>query len=161
MRLQGRKRAAYTMAKRQDLKRRTERGLTLIETMIALLVMMIVMLAAASLFAYAVYNNSSGADRTQALAVAQESMERFRSAPFTSTTVHPSLNAGTFAQTDIERGGQNSTRLYDIAWTIQDTTPTVKTITVSVTPKGAGAAWATGSPGTVTLITQRARSDNK
>ena len=134
-----------------------ERGFTLIETTIALVVMMIVMLAAASLFAYAVYNNSTGVDRAQTLAVAQESMERFRSASFSKSKVDAILNQGEFEQKNVSRGGSNGVRYYDIFWTIADTTPTVKTITVKVSPTGtAGASGATPS---LTIMTQRAKSD--
>jgi Tfp pilus assembly protein PilV len=136
-----------------------ERGFTLIETTIALVVMMIVMLAAASLFAYAVYNNSTGVDRAQTLAVAQESMERFRSASFSKSKVDAILSPGQFEQKNVSRGGTNGVRYYDILWTIADTTPTVKTITVRVTPTGAGMAGASGAAASLTIMTQRAKSD--
>lgn len=144
-------------AKKPSGARDCERGFTLIETTIALVVMMIVMLAAASLFAYAVYNNSSGVDRAQTLAVAQESMERFRSASFSKSKVDPILTAGTFPQNGVARGGTNGVRYYDILWTIADTTPTVKTITVKVTPTSrAGTGGVTPS---LTIVTQRSKSD--
>jgi Tfp pilus assembly protein PilV len=136
-----------------------ERGFTLIETTIALVVMMIVMLAAASVFAYAVYHNSSGVDRAQTLAVAQESMEILRSASFSKSKVDTTLNPGTFEQKNVPRGGTNGVRYYDIKWTIADTTPTVKTITVQVTPTGAGMAGASGSAASLSIMTQRAKSD--
>ena len=141
-------------------KREGERGFTLIETTIALVVMMIVMLGAASLFAFSVYNNSSGADRTQTLAVAQQAMEALRSAKFTVKATDPALNAGTITQY-VTRGGYNGSgaRPYTIVSTIVDTTPTIKTITISVTPTGAGPAWATGPAAKVTIVTQRAQTD--
>lgn len=137
-----------------------ERGFTLIETTIALLVMMIVMLGAASLFAFSVYNNTNGADRTQTLAVAQQTLETLRSARFTNAATDPVLNAGTLTQ-NVVRGGYGSSgnRPYTIVSTIVDTTPTIKTITVSVTPTGAGPAWARGPAARVTIVTQRAKSD--
>ena len=137
-----------------------ESGFTLIETAIALLIMMIVMLGAASLFAFSVHNNTSGADRTQTLAVAQQTMETLRSAKFSDTTTDAALNAGTVTQ-NVTRGGYNGsgTRPYTIVSTIVDTTPTIKTITVTVTPIGAGPRWATGANASVTIITQRARTD--
>jgi len=137
-----------------------EQGFTLIETTIALLIMMIVMLGAASLFAFSVYNNSSGADRTQALAVAQQTMETLRSAKFSNMTTDAALNAGTLTQY-VTRGGYNGAgaRPYTIVSTIVDTTPTIKTITISVTPTGAGPAWGAGTAASVTIITQRAKTD--
>ena len=137
-----------------------ERGFTLIETTIALVVMMIVMLGAASLFAFSVYNNSSGADRTQTLAVAQQTLEALRSAKFTAKATDPVLSAGTVTQ-NVTRGGYNGSgaRPYTIVSTIVDTTPTIKTITVKVTPTGAGPSWATGPAASVTIVTQRAQTD--
>lgn len=151
-----------TFASHAQLKRDVgERGFTLIETTIALLIMMIVMLGAASLFAFSVYNNSSGADRTQTLAVAQQTLETMRNAQFSSTATDSILTAGTVTQTNVMRGGLNGSgaRPYTIVSTVADTTPTIKTITVSVTPTGAGPAWATGPAARVTITTQRARSD--
>jgi Tfp pilus assembly protein PilV len=136
-----------------------ERGFTLIETTIALLIMMIVMLGVASLFAFSIYNNTSGSDRAQTLAVAQQTMETLRSARYSDAETDASLNAGTVTQ-NVTRGayGQGS-RPYTIVSTIVDTTPTIKTITVSVTPTGAGPSWATGTAASVTIITQRAKTD--
>jgi Tfp pilus assembly protein PilV len=152
---------SFSRVKRVAAKKPTsgnagERGFTLIETTIALVVMMIVMLAAASLFAYAVYHNSSGVDRAQTLAVAQESMERFRSAAFSKSKIDAILSQGRQTQTGVARGGTNGVRYYDIMWIIEDTTPTVKTITVQVTPTGAGMGGATPP---LTIMTQRSMSD--
>ena len=62
------------------IKDESERGFTLVETTIALLIMMIVMLGVASVFAFAVSNNSNGADREQTLAVAQQTLETLHNA---------------------------------------------------------------------------------
>jgi Tfp pilus assembly protein PilV len=153
------KRARATCARRKI--KEGERGFTLIETTIALLIMMVVMLGAASLFAFSVYNNTSGADRAQTLAVAQQTLETLRNARFSTAGTDPILNAGTTTQTNAMRGGPTGqgARPYTIVSTIVDTTPTIKTITVSVTPTGAGPSWATGSAARVTIVTQRAQSD--
>ena len=137
-------------------RRRGERGFTLAETAVAFLIMMIVLLGVASVFAYAVYNNTSGADRTQTLALAQQSLETLRSYEFSDTAVNPQLSAGTYTQR-ARYGGAN--RFYTIDWTIADTTPTVKTITLKVTPEGAGPSWGSGAAASVTITTQRAKSD--
>jgi Tfp pilus assembly protein PilV len=135
---------------------RGERGFTLAETALALLIMMIVLLGVASAFAYAVFNNTSGADRTQTLALAQQSLETLRSCEFSTKAMDARLKAGTYSQT-ARYGGAN--RLYTIDWKIDDTTPTVKTITLKVTPVAAGPAWGSGSAAGVTIVTQRAKSD--
>ena len=140
---------------------RGESGFTLIETTIALLIMMIVMLGVASVFAFAVYNNSNGADRAQTLAVAQQTLERLRIAEFSVAATAPILNAGTITQ-NVRRGqGGNSGREYRIVSNVVDNpTQTLKTITVSVTPITAGPAWANApSWATVTIVTQRAKTD--
>jgi Tfp pilus assembly protein PilV len=138
-----------------------ERGFTLIETAIALVIMMIVLLGSASLFAFSVFNNTSGSDRAQTLAVAQQTLETLRNAQFSSAATDAALSAGTITQNNVMRGGLNGSgaRPYTIASTVVDTTPTLKTITITVTPTGAGPAWARGAIASVTITTQRARSD--
>jgi type II secretory pathway pseudopilin PulG len=152
-----------------------ERGFTLIETSIALVVMMVMALGAASLFAFSVYNNSGGSDRAQTLAIAQQALERLRHAQFSITGTDASLAAGSVTQT-VRRGGQNpldpqdpTARSYRIVSTIDDnpTTPgvdinaltTLKSITITVTPLGAGQRWATGAGGAVTISTLRSKTD--
>jgi len=137
---------------REKKRRRGERGFTLAETAVAFLIMMIVLLGVASVFAYAVYNNTSGADRTQTLALAQQSMETLRSYKFAAGQVDPKLKKGSYTQT-AKYGG--SGREYKIDWEIEDTTATVKTITLKVTPVAATRGAATS----VTIVTQRALSD--
>ncbi len=124
---------------------RGERGFTLIETMIALVIMMVVGLGIASLFAYSINYNSGAADRTVAIAVAQQQLERLRNSPFTDA----SLTATTGTTSTVQSIG----RSYTIQTIIVDTSTTLKTITVQVTPQGAGPEWGRNP---VTAITQRA-----
>jgi Tfp pilus assembly protein PilV len=138
-----------------------ELGFTLIETTIALLVMMIVMLGVASVFAFAVYNNSNGADRAQTLAVAQQSLEALRNLEYSETTTHEYLIAGDHTRT-VKRGQPGDLgRDYRIDWTVADNPSlTLKTITLNVTPITAGPSWTTApSWATVTITTQRAKTD--
>lgn len=141
-----------TETRETNRRRRGERGFTLAETAVALLIMMVVLLGVASVFAYAVYNNTSGADRTQSLALAQQSMETLRSYRFAVGQIDPRLQVGSYTQT-AKYGG--SGREYKIDWVIADTTNTVKTITLKVTPVAA----TPGSATSVTIVTQRALSD--
>ena len=67
-------------------ERAGERGFTLIETAIALVIMMIVGLGAASLFFFAAQNNIGANDRDLAMAVAQKRMEWLRSINFNETS---------------------------------------------------------------------------
>ena len=141
-------------------------GFTLLETMIALVVMMIAALGAASVFSYSINYNSGGSDRLVALALAQEQLERIRSGQFNSTTTDTILNGGTLVQGGLVRNGKR----YVLTTTIDDdpTTPntpdiiattSLKHITVTVAPENVSQGWSLNAGARITLITQRARSD--
>ena len=140
-------------------------GFTLLEACIALLLMMVVALGSASLFSFSIYNNSGGSDRATSMAIAQEALERLRSAEFSSTATDATLVGGTTVQNGVIRDG----RTYRLTRTIDDdptsiavdvnATTNLKSITVAVMPERIGGGWAFGAGGTVTLITQRARTD--
>ena len=166
----------WERAKSVSPREACERGFTLIETAIALVVMMVIALGAASLFAYSVYNNSGGADRAQTLAIAQQALERLRHAKFAGSGTDAILNAGVSAPQIVRRGGQNpqdpqdpTGRTFQIVSTIDDNPSTaavdvnalttLKSITVTVTPLGAGPSWASGGGGAVTITTLRSKSD--
>ena len=140
-------------------------GFTLLEAVIALLIMLIVALGSASLFSFSIYNNSGGTDRATSLAVAQQALERLRSAQFNSSTTDTVLNGGTTVQAGIVRDGRQSTLTVAIddnpsTQAIDVNTATnLKGITVTVVPQSIGRGWAFGAGGTITLITQRSRSD--
>src|SRR5215470_5934960 len=77
------------MINRQCVNHRTDstqRGFTLLEAAIALVVLMIIGLGIASLFTYAIKANSRADDRELAMALAQKRMEWFRTIPFTTVT---------------------------------------------------------------------------
>ena len=145
--------------------RRSEAGFTLFETTIALVVMMIAALGAASVFSYSINYNSGGSDRLVALAIAQEQLERIRSGQFNSTTTDTILNGGTLVQGGLVRNGKR----YVLTTTIDDdpTTPgmeinpatSLKHITVAVAPENVSQGWSLNAGARITLITQRARSD--
>jgi Tfp pilus assembly protein PilV len=146
-------------------KRRGEAGFTLFETTIAMVVMMIAALGAASVFSYAVNYNSGGSDRLVALALAQEQLERIRSGQFNSTTTDTILNGGTSVQSGLIRNGKR----YVLTTTIDDNpltaatdvvpTTSLKRITVAVAPENVSQGWSLNAGARITLITQRARSD--
>lgn len=129
-----------------------ERGFTLIEAVVALVVMMIVGLGAASLFAYSTRNNSGAADRAAAIAIAQQRMERLRSVDFTDA----SLNAGmtTVVVTSAGRNYQVQTTICTAA--ACGGSATLKHITVQVTPTSADTTWARNS---LTITSLRASSN--
>ena len=122
-----------------QVKNRRERGFTLLETCAALLVMMIGGLGIAAVFTYAIRNNTGSRDRAAALAVAQQQMEQYRNLTFsdpglTATITNP-------APVTVTSAG----RTYSVKTTITDTTTSLKTIKIQVTPQMNDDDWAVGS----------------
>jgi type II secretory pathway pseudopilin PulG len=124
-----------------------EQGFTMIETAIALVIMMIVGLGAAALFFFASNYNSSASDRQLAMGVAQRRMEWLRDIPFNTTTRTLSYAQGGLAATGangVTETFENGGRKYSVVTTITDLAsdpsgkPTLKKITLQVTPLGAG-----------------------
>jgi Tfp pilus assembly protein PilV len=106
------------------------RGFTIIETVVAMLIMLIAGLSATSLFVYSMRNNTLAGSRLAALALAQQRMERLRNVPFDDA----SLAAGTTSDT---------VTVTDSVYTVQTTvcadstcgaSDTIKRITLQVTP---------------------------
>lgn len=130
--------------------RKNERGFTLVETAISMVVMMIAGLAVSSLFVFSTQNNVGGNERALAMAVAQQQMEQLRSLSFDSTN----LNAGTITSTVT-----SSDRDYTVVKAITDeinpnnSVKQLRRITVTVTPLGGARGNWTRSP--VTLVAFR------
>ena len=130
--------------------RKNERGFTLVETAISMVVMMIAGLAVSSLFVFSTQNNVGGNERALAMAVAQQQMEQLRSLSFDST----SLNAGTTTTTVT-----TSDRDYTVVKAITDevnpnnSVKQLRRITITVTPQGGARGNWTRTP--VTLVALR------
>ena len=126
-----------------------ERGFTLIETSIAMVVMMVAALACSSLFIFSIQNNVGGSERALAMAVAQQQLEQIRSVTYEDST----LDAGTTNVT-VNTGG----RTYSVQRVIADdlntdnTAKKLKRVTITVTPQAAGPNW-TRTP--VVLVSYR------
>lgn len=116
----------------------SERGFTLIETSIAMVIMMVAGLGMVSLFVYSISNNSGGNDRAVANSVAQQQIEQLRSAKFTDAILN--VTGATAADT-VSNG-----RTYRVTRTVTGSNndasgnPTLKTITIRVDPTSPG--WA-------------------
>ena len=126
-----------------------EAGFTLMETTVALVIMMIGGLGIAAVFSFSIKNNTGARDRAAAIAVAQQEIERLRNLPFNDAALSPSTST-----TTVETGG----RAYTVVTTILDPPActgcaSLKRLEVRVTPASGSATWALGS---VTLISQRA-----
>jgi Tfp pilus assembly protein PilV len=132
----------------------TEGGFTLIETSIAMVIMMVAALGVVSLFTYAIGYNSGGNDRAVAISVAQQQLEQLRSVSFTDSLLNTTSASGTVITPDTVSNG----RTYRITKTViganndVNGNPTLKTITVQVNPLSRG--WA-GFP--VILRTMRTK----
>lgn len=152
---------------RRRQTRHAEAGFTVLETTIALVVMMIAALGAASVFSYSINYNSGGSDRLVSLALAQEQMERLRSAQFNPTVTDDILLGGISSQSGVIRMGKK----YVVTKTIDDdpttATPdvnvatTLKRIKIEVAPENVSQGWSLNAGARITLITQRARSDRE
>src|SRR6266852_151636 len=116
-----------------------ENGFTLLETTIAMLLLMIVALGSASLFSFSIYNNSGGSDRALSLAIAQQAMEVLRGATFNGTTTDARLNASTVVQNGVIRGDNRS---FTVTRTVVDNSTTLKSITITVRSDSIVTGWA-------------------
>src|SRR5215204_5571406 len=143
-----------------------QRGFTLLEAAIALVILMIIGLGIASLFTYAIQANGRADDRELAMAIAQKRMEWLRTIPFTTQTRHvafafPDGGLEATSAAGVTETVTNAGRSYVVNTVIQDLStvpagdpdegePTVKSIQVSVTPAGAATVFET-----VTINTHR------
>ena len=126
-----------------------QQGFTLMETSIAMVVMMVGALGIASLFVFSTQNNIGGGERALAMAVAQQQLEQIRSVNYEDST----LNTGTTNST-VTTGG----RTYTVQRVVADLTNSdntlrqLKKITITVTPRASGPNW-TRTP--VVLVSYR------
>lgn len=130
-------------------KARGERGFTLIETSVALLVMMVAGLAAASLFVYAIKYNTGASDRAVAQALAQKQMESVRVTDFDD------IAASSQTVTSLGRQFTVAVAVCNDGTAICGGSTSFKRVTITVTPTSAGPAW---SLNPVMLITLRSNS---
>jgi Tfp pilus assembly protein PilV len=103
-----------------------EGGFTIIETSIALVLMMIVSVGLAPLFVYATRYNSAAAIRAGALAIAQIKLEQLRATSFNSCV----SSTETLSVGDPATGLQT----YTVEMTVVNTTTTLKDVTLVITP---------------------------
>ena len=113
-------------------------GFSLVETTIALLVMMVGALACTSLFVFSLQNNVGGSERALAMAVAQQQLEQIRSVNYEDLT----LNVGTSTST-VRSAGRNYTVQKTVAQETNSngTSKELKRITIRVTPQAGGPNW--------------------
>jgi uncharacterized protein (TIGR02598 family) len=143
-----------------------QKGFTLLEASIAMVILMVIGLGIASLFTYAIRANVRADDRELAMAIAQKRMEWFRTIPFTTQTRHllysyPDGGLEVTGLAPVTETVVNAGRSYTVRTVIRDLAsvpagnpdagqPTLKRIQIWVTPVTATTAF-----DTVTVITQR------
>jgi Tfp pilus assembly protein PilV len=116
-----------------------EGGFTLMETAIALLVMMVAALGISSLFIYSMQNNVGGNERALAMAVAQQQLEQLRSVSFDDATLAvetktlPTVRSGEREYTVVRRVTEETNA--------DGSAKRLKRIAISVTPSTGGANW--------------------
>lgn len=132
-----------------------ESGFSLVETVIALVILLIAVLGVFAAFTYSTRYNTGNSRRSQSLAVLQREVESLRSAKFT-----PTITDSTPANIDLT-GGTKSPRVvtsadgasYRVETTVDDdpftagvqvdATKKMKEITVLVTPMSVDGSWVT------------------
>ena len=130
-----------------------EGGFTLIETSIAMVVMMVAALACSSLFVFSIQNNVGGSERALSMAVAQQQLEQLRSVDYGDSTLNDLTT-----NFSVTTGG----RTYNVQREVvteknsDNTSKKLKRITITVTPQAAGPNW-TRTP--VVLVSYRSTLD--
>ena len=151
-------------------------GFTLLEVVIALIILMVAVLGVFAACAYATKWNSGNSQRSQSLSVFQREVELLRSAKFTPAVVDNTINTPDNGKRDITGGvkadrvvtaadGQTylvHTEVDDDPFTagiqvnVVPTAPTLKEISLTVTPQGADGKWITASKATIIMRRVRA-----
>ena len=159
---------------RRSLK--DESGMTLVESMIALLIMLVGLLSMAQVLAFSVLASKTyGRDATKTTASAHDKMEELTSLAFSDTTTDVTMDApfpssgvgltagGSIAPADpadgyvdyLDLSGARTTAEdagYTRQWQITNNSTTLKTIMVSVT---SNRSFEYGVPPSTTLVTQK------
>ena len=156
------------LKKRSDSRSlRRQRGMTLIELMIAMVVLLVGVVGSMALIAYAIGGNGRSKQQSNATVVAQMLSEKISSqkatlsnnltvtdCTATSTTVYTAVGGGSLTSSgdvDFTQGavtgyqmyytdcGTNNRQMtYDVRWTITQPTAYTKLVVVSAKMKGAG-----------------------
>lgn len=136
---------------RKQMNKRGEGGFTLIETSIALVLIMVVGLAISSLLTFAINSNGNAGERATELAIAQQQLEELRGVSFTKLESTVTATGG--SPKIVTSAGRNYTVTTNFAYTpAAPATPTLKTVTITVAPQS-GNRLAINNP--VVLVMQR------
>lgn len=128
-------------------------GFTILETVIALFVAMVIGFGAISLFLFSANFNAGASDRARGLAHAQKLMEQYRAKPFADLAV---ADATTSVPLGSTAAGESDRRTFTVREKVEDVSgfgSRLRKITVTVTPVAVGKRWTGGA---VTLVLLRA-----
>jgi Tfp pilus assembly protein PilV len=103
-----------------------QRGFTLIETCIAMVMLMVVVCGVLPLGVYSLKYNSAAAVRAGAVTAAQRKQEQLRGGSFTSCV----------SSSEVVTVGPTESQTYTVDVTVTNVTATLKSITIVVTPQG-------------------------
>jgi prepilin-type N-terminal cleavage/methylation domain-containing protein len=147
-------------------------GFTLVETMVALVIVLVALLGVFYSFTYAILYNAGNATRTQCLATMQQEVEQIRAAKFTPTQTDSYAPSGANCRTDglrdLTGGVKTACRIqapnggdFRVETTVDDdpfttgvqvdATSTMKEITITVRLDSPSPGWQTAVPATVIL----------
>jgi Tfp pilus assembly protein PilV len=108
-------------------QQQANRGFTMLETCIALLLFLIVLTGIVPLCVYAMKYDSAAAIRAGAITVAQRKLEQLRADPFTSCISSSEV---------LTVGPTAASQTYTVEVTVTDVSSTLKAIKIVVTPQG-------------------------
>jgi len=138
----------------QKHSQKEEGGFTLIETCVAMVMLLIIVCGVLPLGVYALKYNSAAAIRAGAVTAAQRKLEQLRAGSFTSC----------ISSSEVVTVGPTESNSYTVEVTVTDVAATLKNITIVVTPQGRSTAGGTYSGnegwmrGQVTVYTKRTTS---
>lgn len=160
------------------VKEKNDGGFTLVEVIIALVILMISVMGIFAVFTYATVYNTGNSMRSQALSVLQGEVEKIRSAKFTPT-ITDNYTPGTpdDGRRDLTGGtkaARTVTAINGTTYTVQTIvdndpfttgiqndaatpSPRLKEITLTVTPQSNNSGWVVANP--VRVVYRRVRAN--
>ena len=110
----------------EKYNQKQEGGFTLIETCIAMVMLLVIVCGVLPLGVYALKYNSAAAIRAGAVTAAQRKLEQLRAGSFTSC----------ISSSEVVTVGPTESNSYTVDVTVTDVAATLKNITIVVTPQG-------------------------
>lgn len=120
------------------------KGFTLVEMMISIVIIMISMLALVTMMTMAINTNMTNEMRTAAVRLTNQTAEALLSIPTTSTPFDPLVTAGTYTRIandshqdsmglpKIQQSIRGTSQTFNINWTVADSTSSIKQIQIDV-----------------------------